>query len=56
MNALEGRLVIVPADALADLLEVSATAAGRLSATDAALADAITGASARVRTELLREP
>ena len=56
MNALEGRLVIVPADGLGDLLELAATASSRVKDTDPALADALTGAAARVRTELLREP
>lgn len=56
MNALEGRLVIVPADGLGDLLELTASAAGCLAATNPALADALNGASARVRTELLAEP
>ena len=55
MNALDGRLVVVPADKLDDLCELARLAVDRLPAPDP-LTSALRGAIAEVRLSQVVEP
>lgn len=55
MNATDGRLVVVPAARLDDLLELARLAADRLPEHDA-LTTALAGAAAQVRSDSILEP
>jgi len=55
MNALEGRLVLVSASRLDDMLELARLASDRLPAEDP-IALALKGAAAQVRSEVVFEP
>jgi len=56
MNALDGRMVVVPASVVDDLTELSRLAADRLEVLDPALAGSLRGSAAQVRLTVVHEP
>ncbi len=56
MNALDGRMVVVPASVVDDLTELSRLAADRLEHLDPALAGSLRGSAAQVRLTVVHEP
>lgn len=56
MNALDGRMVVVPAAAVDDLAELARLAADRLEQLDPALSGSLRGSAAQVRANTVLEP
>ena len=56
MNALDGRMVVVPAAAVDDLAELARLGADRLEQLDPALSSSLRGSAAQVRANAVLEP